>query len=142
MSNEFKRQLYYIGDKNVRELSAQTARFRQMTRKENSNDQERFLTAVRPATAHPRFPGDPMYLCRGKARDLGLLKDGSRSSEELAQATATHAPSLYRVLRLLTTVDLFTEGEGHQFALTPLGASLQTGIPACGKRHSTEQTVF
>jgi hypothetical protein len=31
-----------------------------------------------------------------------LLKDGPRNSEELAQATGTHAPSLYRVLRLLT----------------------------------------
>jgi len=58
-----------------------------------------------------------------------LLKDGPRSSEELAQTTATHAPSLYRVLSLLTAVDLFTEGEDHQFALTPLGASLQTGVP-------------
>ncbi|MDQ6643503.1 MAG: methyltransferase, partial [Chloroflexota bacterium] len=47
-----------------------------------------------------------------------LLKDGPMSSEELAQATTTHAPSLYRVLRLLTAVDLFTEGEDHQFALT------------------------
>ena len=58
-----------------------------------------------------------------------LLKDGPRSSEELAQATGTHAPSLYRVLRLLTAVDLFTEGKTHTFALTPLGAYLQTGVP-------------
>jgi hypothetical protein len=58
-----------------------------------------------------------------------LLKDGPRRSEELAKATGTHAPSLYRVLRLLTAVDLFTEGEAHSFALTPLGAYLQTGVP-------------
>lgn len=58
-----------------------------------------------------------------------LLKDGPRRSEDLAQATGTHAPSLYRVLRLLTTVDLFTEGEDHSFALTPLGVYLQTGVP-------------
>ena len=58
-----------------------------------------------------------------------LLKDGPRSSEELAQATGTHAPSLYRVLRLLTAIDLFTEGKTHTFALTPLGAYLQTGVP-------------
>ena len=58
-----------------------------------------------------------------------LLKDGPRRSEELAQATGTHAPSLYRVLRLLTAVDLFTEGKTHTFALTPLGAYLQTGVP-------------
>lgn len=58
-----------------------------------------------------------------------LLKDGPRTSEELAQAMGTHAPSLYRVLRLLTAVDLLTEGEAHSFALTPLGAYLQTGVP-------------
>ena len=58
-----------------------------------------------------------------------LLKDGPKSSEDLAQATRTHAPSLYRVLRLLTAVDLLTEGEIHYFALTPLGVSLQTGVP-------------
>ena len=58
-----------------------------------------------------------------------LLKDGPRSSEELAQATGTHAPSLYRVLRLLTAIDLFTEGKTHAFALTLLGTYLQTGIP-------------
>lgn len=58
-----------------------------------------------------------------------LLKDGPRSSEDLAQATDTHATSLYRVLRLLTAVGLLTEGGSHSFALTPLGAYLQTGIP-------------
>ena len=58
-----------------------------------------------------------------------LLKDGPRSSEDLAQATGTHAPSLYRVLRLLTAVDLLTEGETHSFALTPLGTYPQTGVP-------------
>ena len=64
-----------------------------------------------------------------------LLKDGPRTSEELAQVTGTHAPSLYRVLRLLTAVDLLIEGETHSFALTPLGAYLQTGVP--GSMHDT-----
>src|SRR5579859_7055036 len=59
-----------------------------------------------------------------------LLKDGPRTSEELAQATGTHAPSLYRVLRLLTAAELLREGEGHAFTLTPLGTYLQTDVPA------------
>jgi hypothetical protein len=70
--------------------------------------------------------------CLYVAAKLGiadLLKDGPMSSEELAQATATHAPSLNRILRLLSAVDLFIEREGHQFALTPLGTTLQTDIP-------------
>jgi hypothetical protein len=64
-----------------------------------------------------------------------LLKDGPRTSEEMALATSTNAPSLYRVLRLLTAVDLLREEEGHSFALTPLGTYLQTGVP--GSMHDT-----
>jgi hypothetical protein len=63
-----------------------------------------------------------------------LLKDGPRTSEELAQVTGTHAPSLYRVLRLLTAAQLLSEGEGHAFTLTPLGAYLQTGVPGSLRR--------
>jgi hypothetical protein len=76
--------------------------------------------------------------CIYVAAKLGItdmLKDGPRTSEELAQATGTHAPSLYRVLRLLTAVGLLTEGEAYSFALTPLGAYLQTGVP--GSMHDT-----
>jgi hypothetical protein len=63
-----------------------------------------------------------------------LLKDGPRTSEELAQATGTHAPSLYRVLRLLAAIDLLTEQE-HSFALTSVGAYLQRGVT--GSMHDT-----
>jgi hypothetical protein len=58
-----------------------------------------------------------------------LLKDGPLTSEDLAQATDTHAPSLYRVLRLLTATGLLTEGRAHSFMLTPLGVYLQAGVP-------------
>jgi hypothetical protein len=64
-----------------------------------------------------------------------LLKDGPRTGEDLAQTTGTRAPSLYRVLRLLTATGLLTEGEAHSFALTPLGMYLRTGIP--GSMHDT-----
>jgi hypothetical protein len=57
----------------------------------------------------------------------GLLKDGAKGSEELAAATATHAPTLYRLLRALGSLGLFQEDEGGRFSLTPLGASLQDG---------------
>jgi hypothetical protein len=58
-----------------------------------------------------------------------LLKDASRSSEELAEATATHAFSLYRLLRLLTAVGILIEEDSHHFALTSLGSYLQTDVP-------------
>ena len=33
-----------------------------------------------------------------------LLKDGPKTTEDLAQSTDTHAPSLYRVMRALESV--------------------------------------
>ena len=40
-----------------------------------------------------------------------LLKDQPKSSDELARATGTHAPSLYRVLRALASVGVFAKDE-------------------------------
>lgn len=58
-----------------------------------------------------------------------LLKDGPKSPEELAKATGTHAPSLYRVLRALHSVGVFAADDRGRFALTPLGDTLRTGVP-------------
>jgi len=49
------------------------------------------------------------------------LAEGLRTAEELAQSTATDAPSLYRVMRTLASLGLFTEGPSHRFSLTLLG---------------------
>jgi SAM-dependent methyltransferase len=58
-----------------------------------------------------------------------LLKDGPRPAGALAEATATHAPSLNRVLRLLASVGVFAEEEDGRFALTPLSELLRAGVP-------------
>jgi hypothetical protein len=58
-----------------------------------------------------------------------LLRDGPQSSKELAQATGTHAPSLYRLLRALASVGVLAEDEHGRFALTPLAATLRTDVP-------------
>jgi hypothetical protein len=58
-----------------------------------------------------------------------LLKDGSKSSPELAAATSTHEPSLYRLLRALASVGLFTEGADRHFGRTPLSACLESEAP-------------
>ena len=57
-----------------------------------------------------------------------LLKDSPKSSEELALATGTHVPSLYRVLRALASVGVFAEDSGGRFRLTPLAVCLQTDV--------------
>src|SRR5262249_2852129 len=59
-----------------------------------------------------------------------LLAAGPLSSAELSRATHTHEPSLYRVLRLLAAVRVFTEHEDRRFSLTLLGDRLRTGVPA------------
>lgn len=58
-----------------------------------------------------------------------LLKDGARSSEELSSATATHARSLYRVLRAAASVGVLSESQDRGFALTEVGSTLRSDVP-------------
>ena len=58
-----------------------------------------------------------------------LLKDSPKSCDELAAATGTHAPSLYRVLRALASLGVFAETQPNHFTLTPLAACLQSDTP-------------
>jgi hypothetical protein len=54
------------------------------------------------------------------------LAEGPRTAEELAQSTATDARSLYRLMRTLASLGLFTESPSHRFSLTHLGEALRT----------------
>lgn len=58
-----------------------------------------------------------------------LVKDGPRSADDLASATRTHGPSLYRLLRALAGVGVFTEDAEHRFGLTPLAECLRGDLP-------------
>jgi orsellinic acid C2-O-methyltransferase len=63
------------------------------------------------------------------AAELGLpdqLADGPRSAADLAAATNTHAPSLYRLLRALVSLDICHERADGTFELTPMGTLLRT----------------
>ena len=55
------------------------------------------------------------------------LSDGPKTAEDLATRTGTYAPALYRVLRTMASLGLFTEEADDRFALQPLGAVLKTG---------------
>lgn len=62
------------------------------------------------------------------ADELGvieLLENDSMSAEELARASGMHAPSLYRFLRALSTVDLVEEDGDGRFSLGPLAGGLR-----------------
>jgi hypothetical protein len=66
------------------------------------------------------------------AAELSLadhFADGPKTADELARPTETHAPSLYRFLRALTSVGLLKEDDASRFSLTPLGEALKTGAP-------------
>ena len=58
-----------------------------------------------------------------------LLRDGPRTSEELAAACQAHAAALYRLLRTLASLGVFTEVDARRFALTPLAEWLRTDHP-------------
>jgi hypothetical protein len=57
-----------------------------------------------------------------------ILKSKPKTADELASATNTHAPSLYRVLRALASVGVLS-AEGETFGLTPLSETLVTDAP-------------
>src|SRR5262249_653417 len=56
------------------------------------------------------------------------LKDGPKTVGELAAATSTNPDALYRLLRALASVGIFTEGESRHFALTPLAEPLRGDV--------------
>jgi len=58
-----------------------------------------------------------------------LLREGERSVEDLAHATATNADALYRVMRALAAAGVFTETGPRWFALGALGEKLRTDVP-------------
>jgi hypothetical protein len=58
-----------------------------------------------------------------------LLKDGPKTADELASATDTHAPSLFRVLRALAAVHVLTQSDDYRFGNTPMSETLRSDVP-------------
>lgn len=58
-----------------------------------------------------------------------LLADGPKTTDELAAATDTHPPSLYRLLRGLACVGIVEQGDRGRFKLGQLGELLQGDHP-------------
>jgi len=76
------------------------------------------------ATAH--YLSQALYV----AATLGiadLLADGPETHDALATTTGTHAPSLWRVLRLLASAGVFAERADGRFELTTVGSFLKSG---------------
>ena len=80
------------------------------------------------------------------AAELGiadLLRDGPRTSDELADRCGVHPQALYRLLRALASVGVFTEGEKGRFGLTPAADLLRSDVPgsmrALARMYGSEQ---
>ena len=73
-----------------------------------------------------RWISKPIYV----AAELGIadiLAKGPKSIEELAQASQSHAPSLYRMMRALASVGIFSQTADQRFELTEMAEYLKTG---------------
>lgn len=70
------------------------------------------------------------------AAKLGLvdrLMDRPRTADEVAAATGTHAPTMYRFMRTMASYGLLTEQDGKRFAPTALGEALRDGAPGSAR---------
>src|SRR5262245_24675479 len=66
------------------------------------------------------------------AAELGvadILKEGPRSALEIAEAVGASEDGVYRLLRALASVGLFSTVAPRRFALTPLGEYLRRDVP-------------
>jgi O-methyltransferase domain/Dimerisation domain len=84
-----------------------------------------------PVALHRLMSGHWIAQAIFVAAQLGVadyLTDGPQHADALAQSVGAHPGALYRLLRALASVGVFTEIAPQRFALTPIGTSLQTGI--------------
>ena len=84
-------------------------------------------------TLHEKLSGMISGYCTSQAihaaARLGiadLLSEGPRTVEDLATETSTDSDSLFRLLRALASIGIFTEESSRCFALTPLAELLQS----------------
>lgn len=81
----------------------------------------------------------------GAVARLGVpdqLADGPRSSDELARAVGAHPQAVFRVLRTLASIGIFSQPEPGVFALTPLGETLRSDTPGSVRNFAIAQTAY
>lgn len=94
------------------------------------------LTPAQPAAAPATLLGmmtgywvsQALYVV-ARLRIADLLTGGAHSIDALAASCGAHPATLYRVLRALASVGVFTETTHQTFALTPLAALLRSDGP-------------
>ena len=94
--------------------------------------------SVTPATAPTRealatlingYQTSQMLHVVAKLRIADLLKDGPRSAADLAVAAGAQEDALYRVMRTLASLGIFSEMQGRRFELNPAAQYLRSDAP-------------
>ena len=75
------------------------------------------------------FHASQMLHVAAKLRIADLLKDGPRSTADLATVAGAHEDSLYRVMRTLASLGIFTEMQNRRFALNSAAEYLRSDAP-------------
>jgi hypothetical protein len=80
----------------------------------------------------------------GTAARLGIadqLVDGPRKSSEVAQGVGADPQALFRLMRMLASIGVFTMDAQGRFGLTPLADTLRSGIPGSVKNFAVAETT-
>jgi len=80
----------------------------------------------------------------GTAARLGVsdqLADGPRKSSEVAKAVGADPLALFRLMRMLASIGVFTMDKQERFGLTPLGDTLRSGVPGSVRDFAVAETT-
>jgi SAM-dependent methyltransferase len=80
----------------------------------------------------------------GTAARFGVadeLAERPRTISELAAAVGAQQQALFRLLRMLASIGVFTMDEQGRFGLTPLGDTLRSGVPGSVKNFAIAETT-
>lgn len=75
------------------------------------------------------FRSTPPIYVAAKLGIADLVAERPKTADELAHATKAHAPSLRRLLLMLSSLGIFTEDTAGRFRATPLGELLRRDHP-------------
>jgi hypothetical protein len=70
------------------------------------------------------------------------LACGPRCSDDLAQAVGAHPQALFRVLRTLASIGIFSQPDPGVFGLTPLGETLRSDTPISVRNFAISETAY
>ena len=117
----------------------------------NGNDQHGDAIADgQPQAQHPTetmmrlITGYWLSQAVGVAAHLGIadaLVAGSRTSDELGAVLGAHGKSVYRLMRLLTSIGVFSQESEDHFSLNELGKTLLSGEPGSVRNFAITETA-